>query len=165
MSWRLHYELQLRDPLTAKNVEHAELYGPELSAFASGFELTGVPGESRLHGSTQLSGDWRTVNDVLRVLATLLRAELDFEGRAFVTGLFAHDERLAVAKLDLEDVQRKLTALWGSVDLGLEAEEGEEDEERPTQRPETKAPSRKVEKWLASARADFELWKKSQGEG
>jgi len=170
MSWRLDYELQLLEPLTEHQLSLADGYGPKLSGGSTGFALTGTLGEKRIHGTTQFRGDSRTPDDVLQILIALKKAELDFSGHAWATGLFAHDERLKVDKLDLEDVQRKLLAMWGSVppapgaEPEAETESEEEDDERLPAR-EPRGPSKKVEKWLASARADFELWKKSKGEG
>jgi hypothetical protein len=165
VSWVIRYEVELDAPFKAERLGELVGYGFPLSEFSSGFSLRPVDGTKLLRGSTTPSGDWRTVDDVIKVLATLLKAEVDFGGQSFVLDLFGQGERLPVAQLDLEDVQRKLIVLWGSLDLGLEPEDEEDDARPPVPPGQERTPSTKVELLLARARADFELWKRSQGEG
>jgi hypothetical protein len=154
MSWHVRYKVELDTPLTAELASRIADLEPELSEGSSGFSLSRVVGQRTLEGSTQPSRDWRTVDDVLKILGALRDAENALGGKAFIKNLADFEDAWQpISELDFEEVRRGLMASWGAV---------EAEHEEPEPAVAERVPFKKIEELLTRARADFEIWKRSK---
>lgn len=120
MSWRIQCRVKLEEQLSDDAAmwlrRHNERWSSKLSEVCSGYALSPQAGELLLVGSTQPSGERRTVDDVMIIINALLEAEHHLKGTAVLENVFS-DETIAVRSLNLGQFKKRLVARWGSVGL------------------------------------------------